>query len=267
MLALVVVFVLFAQADDQFRLLLGALIAACFCIVAFLLQWLTLDGSAAAFVIGTLTFGLGGWPAAVLLLLFFVSSSLISRKSKLIIEESSHEYNEEVRRTGLQVWSNGFWFSLGILLAFMTGYAFFWIAAAGAIATAMADTWATELGSKRFEVKTYLMNGLKKVEAGTEGGISVPGTLAAIAASMAMALAAVYFFSLKSTLFFPIFLAGFSGCLMDSYLGSTFQRTSGVVHIPGIHGAFKARLDNNMVNWLSTGTGSLLALILNLVLI
>ena len=267
LLSLIAIFVLQADAGDHIRIIAGALLSAAFCSAAFLFRWLSLDGAYAAAISGTIVFGLGGLAATAVLLLFFVSSTLISKKYILAIEETSHAYSEKIRRDGIQVWSNGFWFTLCLMLTFIFHSDLFLIAALGAIATAMADTWATELGSKRFDVQTYLINGLKKVKPGTDGGISIAGTVAALFGSFAIALLAIYVFSLKMTLLFPILFAGFLGCLADSYFGATFQRKDASKKWPGILKGITIEFDNNMVNWVSSGIGSLIAIILKLVLI
>lgn len=265
LLVLIFVFVLLANPAEQYQIVLGLILSAAFCLLAFFFNMLTLDGAQSAGMLGTVVFGLEGWPAGILLLFFFVSSSLISRKSVLKVETESGNYIEQVRRNGLQVWSNSFWFAVFLIVAFITEYNFFLVASLGALSTATADTWATELGSRRFKVRTYLINGLEKVDPGTEGGISIPGTLAALAGSLIMAAAAVYVFSfLKFTIIFTIFMAGFLGCMADSYLGAAYQRDEAVFRVPGFYKEFKIEITNNFVNWASTGIGSLIALTLNL---
>lgn len=265
-LSLIAVFVLQANASEHIQIILAALLVTLFCGFAFLFRWLTLDGVYAAVISGTVVFGLGGYAAALVLLLFFLSSSLISQKYIITVEEATHAYAEKVRRDGIQVWSNGFWFTLFFMLAFAFEEPLFVIAALGAIATATADTWATELGSKRFSTETYLMNGLKRVRPGTDGGISVPGTIAALAGSLIISLASVFAFSMDLVVIFPIFMAGFLGCLTDSYFGATYQREDYTIHVPVDIYEISFHFDNNLVNWLSSGIGSLLAIILNLLL-
>ncbi|MDZ7714667.1 MAG: DUF92 domain-containing protein [Balneolaceae bacterium] len=258
---------LFGKSGDHFQIISGFILASVFCLIALFLNLLTLDGAKSAGVLGTITYGLGGWGAAFLLLLFFISSSLISKKSVLKVEFHSHQYLEAVRRNGLQVWSNGFWFALFIVGAFMWDFQFFIMASLGALATAMADTWATELGSRRFKAKTYLISGLKKVDPGTDGGISIPGTFAAFTGSLIIALTAIYVFSFTLTNIFPILMAGFLGCLADSYFGAIWQQQDNPFTFPEFVPGQTLNISNNFVNWASTGVGSLIAIILNLVLI
>lgn len=263
--ALVGIFVLDAGTTMHQQIVSGAFLAALFCLAAFLLNWLSLDGARAGVVFGTLVFGLGGVGATFLVLIFFLSSTLITGRNMLIVEATSYNYSEQPRRDGLQVWSNGFWFSFFLMLGSVFTTELFRIAAAGALATATADTWATELGSKRFRVRTYLLSGLEEVNSGTDGGISVPGTLAALAGSVVIAFFAIYIFSLNTGAFFIIFAAGFSGCLADSYFGAAFQRIHKTIYLPLFYGGITKTIDNNMVNWMATGAGSLIAIILKLV--
>lgn len=267
LLTLIAVFVLQADAEEHTRIIIGGVLAVVFCILAFLFRWLALDGAIAATISGTIVFGLGGYPATIILLIFFISSSLVSKEHFLRFEDTGHAYSQKIRRDGLQVWSNGFWFTLFLMLAFGFRLELFTVAALGAIATATADTWATELGSRRFAAQTYLLSGFKQVEAGTDGGVSVPGSLAAFAGSLVIAIAAALAYTDALGYIFPVLGAGFLGCLADSYFGATFQRRGCRIDLPEELGGSGVRIDNNMVNWLSSGTGSLIAIIFKILLV
>lgn len=256
-----------ANAGEHIRILTGAFLSVLFCVAAFLFRWLSLSGTYAAIVSGTIVFGLGGIPSTVVLLVFFLSSTLISKKYTRALDETSHTYSEKIRRDGLQVWSNGFWFTFFVLLWFVFQNDVLLIGALGSIAAAMADTWATELGSRRFSSQTYLINTFRKVAPGSDGGISIPGTAAALAGSLSIALVSIYVFSLKGFVILPILLAGFLGCLADSYFGATFQQKEAAKNWPGILKGLTMELDNNTVNWISSGFGALIAIILKLILI
>ncbi|WP_249066737.1 DUF92 domain-containing protein [Halalkalibaculum roseum] len=267
MLSLISVFVLEANAGEHIRIITGAILAVIFCAAAFLFRWLSLSGTYAAIISGTIVFGLGGISSTAILLAFFISSTLISKKYTRSLDETSHAYSEKIRRDGLQVWSNGFWFTLFLLLWFVFHNDAMLLGALGAIATATADTWATELGSRRFSSQTYLISGFSKVAPGTDGGISVPGTLAAMIGSLSISLISIYVFSLMGVLIIPILVAGFLGCLADSYFGAIFQQKEPAKNWPGILKGLNMKLDNNMINWISSGFGALIAIILKLILI
>lgn len=253
----------FGSAEEHRQIILGSIFSVVFCFTAYLSGALSLDGMAAATIAGIYIFGLGGIPAAVVLLLFFLSGSLISTSA----ETDRDHVLYRVRRSGLQVWANSFWFVLFIALASIGYTQVFIIGALGALATAMADTWATELGSKRFNYSTFLLTTLKEVKAGTDGGVSLPGFIAASVAALLFSVTAVFVFSFELPLLIGIFVAGFSGCLVDSYLGAVYQRISKKFRVPLGANNPRILIDNNVVNLLSTGAGSIIAIIFKLLLL
>jgi uncharacterized protein (TIGR00297 family) len=254
---LVVVFISAASISQQWNILLGLIFSAAFSFLAFVFHRLTLDGMFAAIVIGTFVFGLGGWGATAIVLLFFITSAIISGQWQ-------HKYVDlptNARRDGLQVWANGFWLICCLVLAVIFDTNIFLIGAMAVVATATADTWATELGSTAPDA-TYLITSFKKVSPGTDGGVSLKGTTTAIVASALIAAATIYVFSLDFFVFINIFMAGFLGCLVDSYLGAIFQRNNSSVMIPVLE--LSISIDNNLVNGIATGAGALLAITLSL---
>lgn len=256
---LVVIFILAASTAQQWNILWGLILSSGFSLVAFLFRRLTLDGMFAAIVTGSFVFGLGGWPAAVLVLVFFISSAAISVHWHI----DSSDLSNDARRNGLQVWANGFWLITCLVLAVVFNSDLFLVGAVAALATATADTWATELGSNALE-STYLVTDFRNVSPGTDGGISLQGSIAAFLGSAAIAVLAIYVFSLQFYVFLCIFLAGFSGCFIDSYVGAAFQQNNRPVMLPVLQS--KIHFNNNLVNGISTGAGALLAIILKLLL-
>jgi uncharacterized protein (TIGR00297 family) len=256
---LVVVFITAASTVQQWHVILGLILSASFSFLAFLFRRLTLDGMFASIVAGIFILGLGGWATAGVVLLFFVSSVVITGESPARSTNSI----AGIRRNGLQVWANGFWLMVCLVLDVVFNAGIFTIAAMGAIATATADTWATELGSK-VPGATYLITDFKTVASGTDGGISLRGTTAALIGSGMIAIASIYFFSLEFYVFPCIFLAGFLGCIVDSYFGAIFQQKNSSVILPVLEK--EINIDNNLVNGISTGAGALLAIILKLLL-
>jgi len=257
---LVVVFITAANTVQQWNILLGVLLSTAFALVAFLFQRLTLDGMFATAVVGTFIFGLGGLSIALVVLFFFVSSALVTGRWVPDSEESA----QQVRRDGFQVWANGFWLIVCLVLAVIFNTKLFLLGALAAIATATADTWATELGSLAPQ-STYLITNFQTVSPGTDGGISLRGTTAALAGAATIGSAGLYVFSLHFYIFIVIFTAGFLGCVLDSYFGAIFQRNNRSVTLPAWD--IKISIDNNLVNGISTGAGALLAVIIKLLLV
>jgi len=105
------------------------------------------------------------------------------------------------------------------------------VAYVSAVAVAAADTFASEFGSLARNV--YLITTFRKVPAGVDGGVSLPGTLAALVGGLVMAglgtllLGLVQAGDLRMSVSWWTFgipaLAGFVGCQVDSVLGATLE--------------------------------------------
>jgi uncharacterized protein (TIGR00297 family) len=207
------------------QLFIGFFLASIIAVLAWRAGSLSVSGAWAAFITGGLIFGLGGLPWAVLLLTFFISSSGLSRafsRRKAILAE---KFAKGSRRDWGQVLANG---GLGALLA--VGYSitphpeWLWLAFAGAMAAVNADTWSTELGVLS-PAPPRMITSWVKVERGTSGGITLTGTLAALAGATLVGIMAVAFKPASGWLsgLGIIVLAGLLGSLFDSVLGATVQ--------------------------------------------
>lgn len=205
--------------------LIGFFLAILIAILAWRAGSLSGSGAWAAAFTGGLIFGFGGLPWALLLLTFFISSSALSRafsQRKAILAE---KFSKGSRRDWGQVLANG---GLGALLAIAYSIPphpdWLWLAFAGAMAAVNADTWSTELGVLS-PVPPRLITSGKKVERGTSGGVTLTGTLAALAGAALVGIIALLFTPASG---FPLFLAiivlsGLVGSLFDSVLGATVQ--------------------------------------------
>ena len=92
------------------------------------------------------------------------------------------------------------------------------------LASVNADTWATELGTLNPSPPRIITDLRKRVEAGTSGGVSLWGTIAALlGASVIGVLAAVLYPNVDWSLFLLITISGLLGSLFDSLLGATVQ--------------------------------------------
>lgn len=259
----IALFVLEAGVDDRYQLLLALALSIGVSFTVYLVGLLTIDGARASIMLGLIAFGFGGLEAAVIVIAFFASSNIIglpfgSRKGLF----SNHMVVE--RRNGSQVWGNGFWFAIFVCVWFVMKADMFFIAALGAIATASADTWGTEVGS-RSSGKAVLITTRETVEAGTDGGISLLGTIASLAGALFIASVSLIFD--KNYLiagFIAVAAGGFIGSLVDSWLGAVFQY--GNKRLPNLLDSYENR-DNNSVNFLATGIGALLTLIIYNILI
>ncbi len=190
---------------------------------------LSSSGAAAALIVGTLTFGLGGWQWGVLLALFFISSSLLSHYKEGEKIAAAEKFDKGHRRDAGQVIANG-GLGAGIALfhAFVPGRvapsAAWFIMFLGVMAAVTADTWATELGTLSKKPPRLITNG-RIVDVGVSGGISPLGTLVSFLGGLMIGLAAGLMFPERFLVMVSAgALAGLIGSLFDSLLGATIQR-------------------------------------------
>ena len=245
-------------------LTVAALIAA----IAHRLHLLTVSGAVAAAVVGGATL-FAGWSWAILLLFFFTTSTALSRWRRFERERLvSPLVEKEGPRDAIQVLANG---SLVALAAFLStrGDAFAWQAvAAGAIAASTSDTWSTEVGTVLGGTPIGILNG-RQVAPGTSGGITIQGTMAALAGAFAAAL-------VTTLLGWPIplhavFAGGIAGSIIDSVLGFSVQerrwcqscgvQTERRIHSCGTSTVYRGGIrgcDNDVVNLMSTIAGAVI---------
>lgn len=262
-LALIFVFILYSNASNHQQILLAVGFASIFSFIAFVANWLTIDGAAAAVIFGTIAYGLAGLTGAAVALGFFISASILSKNE----EANAASNDRKFRRNGLQVWANGFWFCLWALFWYITNSPWYLIASVAAIAVSAADTWATEIGHTRTKAKAWLITTGKVVTPGTDGAVSIKGSLAG--------LTGAFFIAFLFWLFYPessymavvaIGVAGFLGCMIDSYLGARLQFKEFQIPAITVFGKSRFSISNNFVNWLSAGVASATTLILTLIL-
>jgi uncharacterized protein (TIGR00297 family) len=207
------------------QLLIGLLLAAAASLLARLARALSWSGAAAATLLGTIVYGLGGWQWAILLLAFFVLSSALTAAFKRAKRGAEEKYAKGGQRDAMQVFSNGGLAGLFVLMHAAFPQAVWpWIAYAGALAAVNADTWATELGVLDPGQPRLISSLSRRVEKGTSGGVSVVGTLASLAgAAIIGGLAALFLERETVTVLVVVAIAGLAGSLVDSLLGATVQ--------------------------------------------
>lgn len=263
--ALIYLAILEGNASDHVMLIQGFTFSLVVAYLAFFLTWLTLDATLPVIVIGTSVLGFGGWILAIAVIVFFMTGSLLSRLNRDLETFDNNSISPERRRDGLQIWANGFWAALFCILWFLVPLEQFLGAAFGVIATATADTWATETGVRN-PGKTISLRTFKSVPPGTDGGVSLKGTFFAILGALLIG-----FFASQGLLSDPIYtfaiisVAGFLGCIIDSYIGAIYQRERSSDDLDHPWYSLDKDKQNSFVNWISTGSGGLIALILLLI--
>ena len=120
------------------------------------------------------------------------------------------------------------------------------------LSTKLSDTTATEIG-KAYGKRTFLITTLQPVAAGTEGAVSLEGTLAGIAGSLALASVA-WGCGLISVAGIGICgVAAFVATTVESLIGATIEEQLGW-------------LTHDFVNIINTTVGALVAIALGLLL-
>lgn len=240
---------------------------------------LSKSGVAGALLVGTLTFGLGGWFWGLLLGIFFISSSLLSHFKEAEKREVAEKFEKGHRRDFGQALANGGTGALIALLNVLIPSPAWFFMFTGAMATVTADTWATELGTLSASPPRLITTG-EMVEVGTSGGVSPLGTAVSTLAGLIIGLAAGLL-GKKPMWKTGIIgaLSGLAGSLFDSLLGATVQQifycdtcqkeTERKLHKCGtetrqIRGY--SWLNNDMVNLLASLVGGMVALLMWLLL-
>lgn len=225
-------------------ILLGAL--------SYITRALTIEGIVAAIILGvTILFfsGLKGLAILVAFLIIASGATFIGKKRKESLK--TLDSKDFFGRSGYNVMSNGI-VALLISLLYSTpaDSNIINIAYAASIAGVLADTLGSEIGT--LSDKAYLITNFRKVPPGTNGGVSVLGTLASLGGAGIIGLLSVIY-GVDIYKIVAITLGGFVGSTIDSIAGATLENAG--------------KIDKGGVNILcsasAAGTGVLLYLLLS----
>lgn len=271
-------------ASRRSRLLLGLALSGGIGWLAYRRRSLTPGGVLGAVATGTSITTLGGWPWGLALIYFFVSSTLLSHfREQEKARVAADKFSKGSQRDLAQVAANG---GLATLYAIAAGStrsvnlrATCEAGFAGALATATADTWATEVGTLSSSAPRLVTTG-QVVEPGTSGGVTSAGSAAAALGAFTQGLFHWLVRGARPALAhlpFTTLVSGLVGNLCDSYMGATIQamyfcptcqrETERPIHscgTPTRHLRGLTWCNNDAVNFLATLTGSLTAIVLNI---
>jgi len=221
---------------------------------------LTTAGYNHAFVLGILLWAAMGFPGWILCVTFLLLGSKVTKIGYDIKQRENTLEKRQGRRGPENVWGAagasaicsmmilGLPYILPLLplnepLAWIP-YAkhMLQVAYVASISTKLADTGASEIG-KAYGRTTYLITSLKQVPRGTEGAVSLEGTVAGIFGSVLMAVLA-----LSVGLIYPreipiIVIASFIATTSESVIGASIQESM--------------QLSNEFVNFIMTVIGAL----------
>lgn len=225
---------------------------------------LTPAGLLHAWFLGVLIWGCLGWQGYVVVMFYFLVGSAVT---KIGIAQKEAEGIAE-KRSGARgpenVWGSALVAALcavGVLMSqlFFTEaiatpviISLLLLGYVASFSTKLADTCASEIG-KAYGQRTFLITNLKPVPRGTEGAVSLEGTLAGIVAAIAIAVLG-WAVGLISPLGIGIcVVAAFIATNLESVIGATLQNQF-------------AWLTNELVNIINTFIGAVVAVAIALVL-
>ncbi len=234
---------------------------------------LTMGGEYAAFAVGTAS-AIGGIGWAGSLACFFYGSAVLGEWRAADKRRRSHSVLPDARaRDAWQVLANGGLFAAAALSWGVVGSWHAGLFGFGALATATADTWATEagmvLGTSPRSILTW-----RPVVPGTSGGVTAFGWGASVIGAFLMALLAVASFTTPFDVprLEAVFVGGMAGALTDSVLGASVQSrrwcepcnawTERRVHTCGFRSRHRRGfrwVTNDVVNLIATAVGGLVA--------
>lgn len=218
------------------RVALGVPLTLAFALLARGLRAVSWDGAAAGAVLTFAVFlgaGAGGFAGVVVVFLLTWLATRFGYRRKQALGTAEKREGRSAR----QVLAN-------LAVAAGTGVAMplrpdplFLLALAAALAEAAADTVSSELG-QALEPRAYLVTSFRPVPAGTNGGISLSGTMAGCLAAFVVAGACAAARVIPPSRIALAAAAAVLGMICDSVLGATLERPRG--------------LSNEGVNLLST---------------
>jgi uncharacterized protein (TIGR00297 family) len=228
-------------------LLANGLIAA----AAYKARSIDVAGATSAVVIGTTITATLGWPGLAVMIAFFVVGSAVTKLGYRIKAARGIAQEKGGARGWRNAWANG---GVPALLALLAGLhvadeprLLLTVAYAAAVATAAADTCSSEVG-KAYGRRTFLITSLRPVPPGTEGAVSLEGTLGGLLGGLIVAAVGAAAGLYSWGLLLPVALAGLLGSLAESVLGTVAEA--------------RGWLDNDLLNATNTAIGAGIVVIL-----
>ena len=212
---------------------------------------LTPFGYLNALVLGVIVWGTLGWRGYLIVMLFFLLGSALTfvgieqKEAEGIAEERSG-----VRGAG-NVWGSALTATICAIatLFYPSLKQLFVLGYVASFCTKLADTTASEVG-KAYGKTTYLITTLKPVPRGTEGAVSLEGTIAGILASVVLAVIAWVIGLISPLDIVWCVIAAFIATTIESLIGATLESRF-------------AWLTNDLVNFINTVIGAIAAILLS----
>ncbi len=231
--------------------LISILLVSVLLIISKVYDFLDVGGLLAALSIGLIISLFGHWTWLIVLMSFLIMSSIVTKwryeeKSLLSVEES----NEGTRGWKNVIANGGAASIVAITHYIIGGHEISYFAFCACVSVASSDTMASEIGS--LDPRTRIITTLAAVPAGTNGGMSPTGTIAAFYGGLMIAIISTLLGALNGDQLSPLFFfltitaIGWLGCQIDSLLGAILEN--------------RGYLGKHSVNFISTLAGAFMAL-------
>lgn len=225
---------------------------------------LTPAGLFHAWLLGILIWGTLGWQGYLVVMFYFLVGSGVTRIGMAEKEAAGIAEKRSGARGPENVWGSALIGALCAVgtLAFPKFAPLLLLGYVASFATKLSDTCASEVG-KAYGKRTFLITTLQPVARGTEGAVSLEGTLAGVVGSVAIAIVSWGVGLLNLTGVTICVFSAFIATNLESVIGATLQSkfdwmTNEVVNIINtLIGAISAVLLALVWQWLSKGAGAI----------
>lgn len=222
--------------------------------IAFLFpkKLLTPAGYLHAWVLGVIVWGTLNWRGYAVVLLYFLAGSAVTRIGLAQKEAEGIAEKRSGQRGPENVWGSA---AAGAVCALATLFVsepmqkVLILGYVASFSTKLSDTTASEVG-KAYGKRTFLITTLQPVARGTEGAVSLEGTVAGIVASLGIAFFAWGIGSINWLGIIWCAIAALIATTIESLIGATLQSKW-------------KWLTNEVANGINTAIGSLVAILLN----
>jgi len=212
---------------------------------AYAARSVSVSGAISGVLVGGALFAFGGWRAFMMLVVFFVLGTAATKTGHARKEALGIAQERGGRRGAKNAIANC---GVGAMLAFIAGTSGYetlaYLGLAAAFATAACDTVSSEIG-QAYGRTTYLITTLERVRPGTDGAVSLEGTLAGMAAAAVVALTAWGLGLVGAAGAAVVVAAAVFGSTLESWMGARWERSK--------------LIDNEAINFANTLAGALFA--------
>ncbi|MBD2092851.1 TIGR00297 family protein [Microcoleus sp. FACHB-1515] len=189
---------------------------------------LTPAGLIHAGILGVLLWGTLGWSGYVVMMVYFLVGSGVTRIGMAEKEAAGIAEKRSGARGPENVWGSALTGTICAIAAYLLTptqpqlVPFLLLGYVASISTKLSDTCASEVG-KAYGKRTFLITTLQAVDRGTEGAVSLEGTIAGIVGSLVIAIVGWAVGLIDLTGIAICLVAAFVATNLESVIGATLQ--------------------------------------------